>query len=211
MAWSVTKSQIKTSSMRFKQNTELISKASKYQNEILGGELSLDASTSVYGRKVDLQLRITDDIELNNSEFKRKNLLINHSMMLNLEEKVGWSWEDNRLLAMDVNGTFSGSQTCFYVMSITHHLIIQFEIGWTATPLENYFDSHLSNVNLWPVKELKTNSHMETILDSDILKSGFLKALQTIWSLWFLRTRMYVYAVLRHSESIAGMDPMNSY
>ncbi|KAF8923208.1 hypothetical protein BGZ58_003237, partial [Dissophora ornata] len=96
---------------------ELVSKASKHRCEILGEELNTDTTTSAYGKKVDLQLRVEDELELNNSEYKRcstsqqkldlqfrKNILINHSMMLYLEEMIGWSWDDFHLLAMDVHG-----------------------------------------------------------------------------------------------------------
>jgi hypothetical protein len=100
----------------FMVSGELISRASKYQCEILGGEFN-NTTTSAYGKKVDMQLRVEDEIELNNSEFKRcltneqrlelqfrKNLLINHSMMLWLEEKLEWNWDGFPLQAMDVHG-----------------------------------------------------------------------------------------------------------
>ncbi|KAG0212759.1 hypothetical protein BGX31_001429, partial [Mortierella sp. GBA43] len=76
-----------------------------------------DFSKGSGAKRLDLQCRV-DDLEINNSEFKRcdpnvtkleqqfpKNVLINHAIMLYLNDHIGLPLEDIEIQALDVNGT----------------------------------------------------------------------------------------------------------
>ncbi|KAF9901171.1 hypothetical protein BX616_002346 [Lobosporangium transversale] len=96
---------------------ELTSKATKWQRRLLQKEMELELGSSLYGRKLDLQCRTVDHLEINNSEFKidsksdeqvevqyRKNLRVNQAMMLYLRDQIGFQLQDLELLALDVRG-----------------------------------------------------------------------------------------------------------
>ena len=93
------------------------SRATKYQNDILGSELNIDMANGAGARKLDLQCRTGSELEVNNSEFKRcfttrteldkqlrKNITICHSMMLYLKEKIALPLETYEVQALDVHG-----------------------------------------------------------------------------------------------------------
>ncbi|KAG0004335.1 GATS protein-like 3 [Modicella reniformis] len=94
---------------------ELPSRATKHQSAYLGLELDIEMSKGSGGKRLDLQCR-AGNMELNNCEFKRcdtaqgkleqqfpKNVLINHSMMLYLKEKIGFPLDKYELQALDVH------------------------------------------------------------------------------------------------------------
>ena len=104
---------------------ELSNTATKDQSSFLETSLNAEVSVSVYGRKLDMQLRIKPEtlkknntlLELNNSEFKkhdtyqsdlelqlRKNIQVNHAILLRLNTKIGLPLDDIQLLALDVRG-----------------------------------------------------------------------------------------------------------
>lgn len=102
---------------------EVASKATKAQSafleNVLKAELAVPAPA--FGRKLDLQLRATsvrNTLELNNSEFKksdtaqplldyqfRKNIQVNHAMMLQLNSEINLPLDDKvEVFALDVHG-----------------------------------------------------------------------------------------------------------
>jgi hypothetical protein len=108
---------------------EVPSPATKHQIERLSSYLEIQMAKGSGGRKLDLQCRL-GDLELNNSEFKRckssatkltqqhsKNVLINHSMMLFLEETIGFQVDSNNMLSLDVHGKHSGDYEHIYFPS----------------------------------------------------------------------------------------------
>ncbi|KAF9160337.1 hypothetical protein BGX21_004390 [Mortierella sp. AD011] len=115
-AWSYVINALAGHSLTFRSG-ELASKATKWQRRLLQKEMQLDSSSSLYGRKLDLQSRTAGHLEVNNSEFKadsrsyeqvevqyKKNLRINQAMMLYLREHIGFQLEDLEILALDVHG-----------------------------------------------------------------------------------------------------------
>ncbi|KAF9950451.1 hypothetical protein BGZ65_006605, partial [Modicella reniformis] len=93
---------------------ELPSRATRHQSKGLGLDLNIEISNRSGGKRLDLQCRV-NELELNNSEFKRcdapqskmdhqlrKNILINHAMMLYLKETIDFPLEMNNLQALDV-------------------------------------------------------------------------------------------------------------
>ncbi|KAF9362208.1 hypothetical protein BGX34_006614 [Mortierella sp. NVP85] len=81
---------------------EIPCRATKYQSANIGLGLNIETSKASGGKKLDLQCRGVEELEINNSEAKRcspsdstvdqllqKNLLINHSIMLYLQETIG--------------------------------------------------------------------------------------------------------------------------
>ncbi|KAF9346659.1 hypothetical protein BGX34_003736 [Mortierella sp. NVP85] len=102
---------------------ELASTATKDQSAFLESALNAEMAAP-YGRKLDLQLRakscslLKDTmLELNNSEFKkhdtsptdlaiqrRKNILVNHAMLVQLNTLINFPLDDVEVLFLDVRG-----------------------------------------------------------------------------------------------------------
>ncbi|KAF9195257.1 hypothetical protein BGZ49_003058 [Haplosporangium sp. Z 27] len=114
--WSYVINALAGHSLTFRSG-ELTSKATKWQRRLLQKEMELESGSSLYGRKLDLQCRTVDHLEINNSEFKtesrseeqievqyRKNLRVNQAMMLYLRDQIGFQLQDLELLALDVHG-----------------------------------------------------------------------------------------------------------
>ncbi|KAF9960866.1 hypothetical protein BGZ65_011610 [Modicella reniformis] len=96
---------------------EIPSRATKHQSTNLGLGLNIEMSKGSGGKRLDLQCRGVDKLELNNSEFKRsstsdtqvdqqlqKNVLINHSMVLYLKEEIGLPLDQHEVHALNVHG-----------------------------------------------------------------------------------------------------------
>ncbi|KAK3821012.1 MAG: hypothetical protein J3Q66DRAFT_398083 [Benniella sp.] len=131
---------------------EIPSRATKHQSTCLGLELNIEMSKGSGGKRLDLQCR-AEDLEVNNSEFKRcgatqgkleqqlpKNLLINHSMMLYLKEKIDFPLDEYELQALDVHVTHHAPELPHCATTWKHFLE-----GETITILWNYV-SHLIKV-----------------------------------------------------------------
>ncbi|KAF9993487.1 hypothetical protein BGZ79_001820 [Entomortierella chlamydospora] len=99
---------------------ELTSKATAWQRKLLQTEFNLEPGTANYGRKLDMQCR-SGNHELNNSEFKashipdaqvelqyRKNIRINQSMMLYLQQTIGMPLNDLQVLGLDIHESPAG-------------------------------------------------------------------------------------------------------
>ncbi|KAK3821015.1 MAG: hypothetical protein J3Q66DRAFT_398086 [Benniella sp.] len=124
---------------------EIPSSTTKHQSTCLGLDLDIEISKGSSGKRLDLQCR-AGDLEVNNSEFKRcgttqgkleqqlpKNLLINHSMMLYLKEKVDFQLGEYELQALDVHVTHHAPELPHCATTWKHFLE-----GETITILWNY-------------------------------------------------------------------------
>ncbi|KAF9349138.1 hypothetical protein BGX34_002015, partial [Mortierella sp. NVP85] len=131
---------------------ELPSTATKHQSISLGLDLNIEMSKGSGGKRLDLQCR-AGELEVNNSEFKRcgtkswkldqqlpKNILINHSMMLYLKEKIDFPLEEYELQALDVHVTDHGIELPHCATTWKHFLE-----GETITVLWHHA-KHLTNL-----------------------------------------------------------------
>ena len=96
---------------------EIPCRATKHQSTNLGLGLNMEMSKGSGGKRLDLQCRGVEKLEINNSEFKRsstsgsqvdqqlqKNVLINHSMVLYLKEEIGLPLDQHEVQALNVHG-----------------------------------------------------------------------------------------------------------